>query len=310
MLDKNTNQPVFILGAPRSGTTFLASLLEKTEYGAPFETHFITKYYKKLSKYSDINQYANFERLLSDILKERPVMQWRLDIDKTQFYDDLGESFTYAQMVNQLCLKVAHSNGFANWGDKTPHYLNDLDILYTLFPNSKYIYIIRDGRDVALSLLKKDWGPNTIYHCAQYWSELNRHNQILTNLEKSGQLYQLQYEDLLDNVNVHVKNIFTFLDTEYPLDGQLDFSQSVVSGNYNKWEKVMTKRQIEIFESVAGETLERFGYKLVSTRRNIRFYELFAYKLYNLFLRANHLFKSNVIDFIKIKFFGMQPFND
>ena len=41
---------VFILGAPRSGTTFLASLLTHTRFKAPFETHFIPKFYKKLSE--------------------------------------------------------------------------------------------------------------------------------------------------------------------------------------------------------------------------------------------------------------------
>lgn len=47
---------IFILGAPRSGTTFLASLLELTFFGKPFETPFITKYYKLLADYGDITK--------------------------------------------------------------------------------------------------------------------------------------------------------------------------------------------------------------------------------------------------------------
>ena len=51
---------VFIIGAPRSGTTLLASLLANTISGPPFEPHFITKYYKKLDDYGDITQLNNF----------------------------------------------------------------------------------------------------------------------------------------------------------------------------------------------------------------------------------------------------------
>ena len=69
-------QNLFILGSPRSGTTFLASLLRPTAYGSPFETQFILKYHNKLDSYGDITQLCNLTRLINDISKERAIAQW------------------------------------------------------------------------------------------------------------------------------------------------------------------------------------------------------------------------------------------
>lgn len=70
-----SKEPLFILGCPKSGTTLLASIFTDTTYGAPFESHFITKYYKKLSTYGDLNNKLNFKRLINDIANERYIQQ-------------------------------------------------------------------------------------------------------------------------------------------------------------------------------------------------------------------------------------------
>lgn len=303
-----TQKPVFILGAPRSGTTFLASLLQRTHYGAPFETHFITKYYKKLGQYGDIHQLSNFNRLLNDILSERAVMQWKLDLKADEFFKELGEGFSYADLADQLCLKAANKIGLKGWGDKTPNYLGDVDILSELFPDSKYLYIVRDGRDVALSLLEKDWGPNNVYYCAQYWELLNKKSAHIEKLKSNGQLYQLKYEDLLDNVEAHVKEIYHFLDLKYEKDDVIDLLSTVKKGNYNKWKDKMSVRQKTTFDRVAANTLRHFGYETCCDVQQESTLSLLFYKLHHLYFRARHLFIINVVDGIKIKFFGKDPF--
>jgi hypothetical protein len=302
------NKPIFILGAPRSGTTFLASLLENTEYGAPFETHFITKYYKQLSNYGDINEYEKFQILLTDILNERAVRQWNLNLDSKKIFKELGVNFTYAQLVNKICLIASHKKGYELWGDKTPNYLEDIDVLYELFPDSKYIYIIRDGRDVALSLLEKDWGPNNVYYCAKYWASLNQDHIYLKSMSSSNNLYQLKYEDLLDNVEEYVKEIYSFLNLKYDEDVISRLAGTVKSRNYNKWKRYMTSRQIKTFDRVASGTLRRFGYEVSTEEVPISSIWKIIYFLHNLVYRTRHLFIINVVDGIKIKYFGKEPF--
>lgn len=304
-------QPIFIIGAPRSGTTFLASLLSVTEYGPPFETHFITKYYKQLHHYGNLNELKNFSFLLKDILNERPVMQWDLQINIKDFFKSFSQPIHYSNVVNQLCLMASKKRGYDSWGDKTPNYLGNLDILYTLFPNSKYIYIIRDGRDVALSLHEKDWGPNNIYFSAQYWNSLNKENKYLDKLALSGNLLTLKYEDLIDETELSIKKIYGFLDIEYNINDTKNLLLTVKKGNYNKWKMKMSSHQIEVFDSIAAETLKKHGYETsVPSIKSIPTLWVALYTIHNYYFRARHLFIINIIDTIKIRFFGKPPFGE
>ena len=134
---------LFILGAPRSGTTFLASLLKRTQFGAPVETHFITKYYGKLEHYGDLSKKDNFVRLANDILAERPVMQWDLGVSATELFDALAPAPSLRELTDQLLLMARNKKAENSqaWGDKTPHYLGDWTILNQLFPDSKFLFI-------------------------------------------------------------------------------------------------------------------------------------------------------------------------
>jgi len=304
----NNNKQIFILGAPRSGTTFLASLLEFTDYGKPFETQFITKYYKLLHKFGDLSIKNNLSKLLDKILKERAVQQWKLDLDLDDFYLNLDGNFGFSNIVNNLLLIRNSQFGKQGWGDKTPHYLGDFEKIYDLFPNAKYIYIVRDGRDVALSLLEKEWGPNNIYSCAIYWKRLNKRRGLFNRLEVNGQLLILRYEDLLDYTDEYVRKIYSFLSQNIDESELVEISSTVKAGNYYKWQKKLSNRQIKIFDSVASNTLKRFGYRINYPENGVNFMIEILYKLHN---QANYyicLFKINIIDGFKIKFLGKEPF--
>ncbi len=302
------SEQLFILGAPRSGTTFLASLIGLTKYGKPFETHFFTKYYKLLSSYGDLENKENFSCLLKDILKERPVMQWRLDLNMDDFFQSLDGDHSYVNILNSLCLLRNSKLGFNFWGDKTPHYIGDFDIIQKLFPDAKFIYIVRDGRDVALSLLQKNWGPNNISSCAEYWKTLNKENVHFNRLKKNGQLLTLRYEDLLDNAESNVRDIYKFLDTDISESDVRSLCFTVKPDNYFKWKEKLSRSQIKVFDLIAANTLSRFGYETFGPENGVGILPGAFYKAHNKFLVYKFLFEINVIDGFKIKFLGKEPF--
>lgn len=302
------NQPIFILGAPRSGTTFLASLLENTPYGSPFETQFFIKYHRRLSLYGDITKENNLDKLLKDILSERAVMQWKLKISASSLINELADNFSYSDLINLICLKAANNNNRLNWGDKTPHYLGDIDTLTNLFPKAKYIYIVRDGRDVALSLLQKDWGPNNIYYCAHYWKNLNDKDHHLDILEKNNQLFSVRYEDLIDNTNTITKSLYEYLELDIHSNDLAKKNKTTIKGNYGKWRHSLSAHQIKIFESIAADTLTKHDYETSWKQAKINPLFVFYYKVHHLLFRAKHLFIINIVDGIKIRFFNKEPF--
>lgn len=302
-------QPVFILGCPRSGTTLLSELLSPTAYGSPVETHFITKYFKKLDHYGDLKQKNNFTRLIKDILSERPVMQWKLDIDIEKFYRE-SEVFEYPEIVNRLCMMYFGPKGKTSWGDKTPHYILDSDIIYRLFPDAKYLYIVRDGRDVALSLLKKPWGPNNIFSCAEYWKQCNAEADALALMRKNARVFELTYEQLLEQPREVMEKIYAFLEAPYSEEKVKPLIERINRINFNKWKKEMKPGEVRLFETVAADTLKRFGYETSFEESELKKIEKWFWKAHNDFFRYKHLVKMNTIDAIRIKYFGMEPFAD
>jgi hypothetical protein len=302
-------EPLFVIGCPRSGTTFLSELLAPTRWGAPVETHFITKIHKRLSQYGDLERRENFRRLLKDILSERAIMQWKLDIDPEGFFAELPRK-DYPAIVDALCMKRFALFGKSSWGDKTPHFILDLDRIVQMFPDSKYLYIVRDGRDVALSLLRKPWGPVNVVSCADYWRRCNQETDALSNLRRNGQLLEIRYEKLLDFPEATVGQIYQFLGESLHKDVMNQLTQKVQAGNYDKWKTRMSLSQRRRFEAVAGNALKRLGYVTEFEEARLSPFERIFWKFHDRVIQFGHLVKLNTVDAIRIRFFGMEPFAD
>lgn len=303
------SEPLFVLGCPRSGTTFLSQLIQYSEYGEPVESHFITKYYRKFSNVHEEVDEKFLVQVVADILSERAVMQWGLGLDPVRVVAQLPIK-SYKAVVDYLIGLRFSKLGYKLWSDKTPHYIMDFDIIYDLYPNAKYIFIIRDGRDVALSLLNEKWGPNNIYYCAKLWCECNMWSRRLESLRNNKRLFFVVYEQLLDNTKEISRGMYDFLDVSYPEKAADKIIKKVMVGNYNKWQERMTKQQVNVFESVGGDTLESFGYKLSGVVCPIPLVSKLFYKIHNGFVRVKFLFIHNVVDGFKIKFLGKQPFGE
>lgn len=305
-----SSKQLFILGAPRSGTTFLASVLSDSPFGVPIETHFITKYYKKIASYGDLSKRENFRHLVSDILSERAVRQWGLELNLDRFFEELAPEYSYANIVDALMSRFRLGDPGAAWGDKTPHYLGDAEILLELFPDAKFVHIVRDGRDVALSLLQKPWGPNNIVSCAEYWRRLNSKEKELQEIRKTAGLYSLSYEELLENPLEMTQRLYGFLGEQLPATQLSQLTKHTKTDNKEKWRTEMNPKQLRRFEAIAGGKLKELGYSLSMSNPKISSAEIIFFHLHEVISRWIFLFHTNVIEGFMIRFFGKQPFSD
>lgn len=302
----NSTDCLFIVGCGRSGTTFLSTLLRNTKYGEPVESHFIVKYLNKINKYGDLNIYKNFKCLLNDILKEWAVAQWKLNIDTEKLFNSINDK-SYSNIVNEI-YSIRNKSKSKNWGDKTPTYMLHIETLSKLFPKSKFIYIVRDGRDVAMSLMKKEWGPSNIYTCAQLWTQYNQNFKVIKELEQTDRLLTINYEKLLDEFSCTIKDVFNFID-EPISDSEIEsLSSERIPQNHGKWKKSLSAKQIHVFESVANSTLTRLGYECDNSDfLNLSFKKPF-YVIHNAFKKVIYFAKWNIFDNFAIRFLGKQPF--
>jgi hypothetical protein len=190
----------------------------------------------------------------------------------------------FAPFVRRLYDELGAQHGKPFAGDQTPDYVAHLPLLHALFPAARFIHLLRDGRDVALSLLewaRPDQGPGRLRFWSQdplavsalWWSD--RVDAGLRDGAALGDSYlEVRYEELLAAPERVIRRITRFLDL--PFDAamlRLDLererraaglSTSAPWGGFNRdrrdWRSQLDTRGVELIEALAGETLIAAGY--------------------------------------------------
>lgn len=275
--------PIFIVGAPRSGTTLLQYRVRNLRnISLPTgESHFFIPLYRKRAEYGDLSRLSNIKSVLhamyaqSREFLETDLHGMRFDIESlaTEFHE--SDRHTMAAIIGGLFEKNARGEGKARWGDKTPYYVMHMSKLLDWFPDAQFIHLIRDGRDVALSLFGRqhDFHVYNTYHAAEYWESYIQKGREESRHIPADQYLEIRYEDLLAFPEQTLNTLCNFLGetyTENMLDTTPppDFSKTPLihkplrASNAGKWRTEMTSHQIQAFESVAGQTLLDLGYEL------------------------------------------------
>ena len=270
--------PFFIVGVPRSGTTLLRLMLNShPNLCVPFESAFIPRFFYKLGSYGPLSDPRNAERLLRDISEVQQVKRGQLVQDPRTILSYPIRS--YSDLIHAIFAEYAKRKGKKRWGDKSPGYVTDIDVLWKLFPGCKIIHIVRDGRDVAVSLRKVSWGRRSIPELATRWKWMSIVGHKVGSVLGNHYL-EIRYEDLVLKTEETVRAICDFLDEPYHT-GMLTFHRtansempgismkwhesSVRPPDPNKvyaWKRMMSRADRTIFEQHAAEALELFGYEL------------------------------------------------
>jgi hypothetical protein len=289
----NRPAPIFIVGAPRSGTSLLRNLL----YSHPrlffrSETQFIPAFYRV---YGNPRSGSEALKLAKKIVKLEWIARWEEDID---IYE-MAKQGTFAGLIDNMFMQLALREGKKTWGDKTPHYVLDIHTLREIFPAAKFIHIIRDGRDVCLSQLKANFGPRTIFCAAKYWKKCVQAGLRSENSVPDDQLMSFRYESLLSDTEKGMRRVCDFLGVPFdpavctptvlelryrkPIFARVSKSYGttdrVVPKNRQKWKEEMNRADQAVFESVAGELLDRLGYETCGLKSELSSAEVLKYRM-------------------------------
>jgi hypothetical protein len=207
--------PVFVLGQTRSGTSLTCRLL-LDHLGINFgtESQFIARVHQRLDGYGDLRDDRRLRQLFEDIAKERFFERTRhnfgfcLDIDRAM---RSLEERTYAGVVRAIFGQFANSQGLVRWGDKTPEYNRHLPLLRRLFPDAQYVHVIRDGRNVAVSMRKTGFGAKTALEAATEWMQCVERIQRFGRELPPDQFLEIRYEDLVAEPACTMERVAEFL---------------------------------------------------------------------------------------------------
>lgn len=262
--------PVFVIGHGSSGTSILTRLL-RNHLGIAFgtESQFLVRLHAQRSRFGDLNQVSNRRRLATCLLRERWFARCKekfgFRTDAEQLLAECREP-TLAGMFSAAFRLLAKHQGKPRWGDKTPEYARNLPVLESLFPAAQYIHIVRDGRDVALSMEGRFWGAKNIHTAALDWQLSVVRCDAFGRTLPGHRFLELRYEDLLTEPGRTFEGLVGFLGVPDD-DGRLramlaeKLPQELNRDNFGKWKQRWSRDERVRFEALVGPLLARHGYE-------------------------------------------------
>lgn len=267
--------PIFVVGMPRSGTKLIRDLLNQNpSVGIPIaESHFIPHLTHRFGSPPRLESRAKrielYEYLKSTTFFYNMTLAGR-DLSVEDFLE--AESWnSWARIIERFLkhfVPEGRTEGFL-WGDKTPGYINYLSILKAEFPSARFVHIIRDPRDYALSV-RSAWGKS-LMRAAVAWSETLSRTRRKTEMI-GGDYLEVRYEDLLNSSRITMQTVAQFLGIEFistmielkgPVDslGDTRGRRDIVASNQGKYRSRLTTAQIKRIEELTWPLMGEHGYE-------------------------------------------------
>jgi len=244
---------LFVVGARRSGTNWVQRVLtaHPDVVGVPTETYLFARGLAPLQE--------RFQHAAIGSYKVGSIYMPR---------DDMLDAF------RDLCDRVfagmleAVGPGARYLLERSPGHADVLELVGAVYPDARFVHIVRDGRDVARSLVSQDWGPAGIEEAAAEWREsVTRARSAGAGLEH---YVEVRYEDLLSDPRRRVAALYEALGLEAgPEVLAVALTEAGVSYNADprmpeigtgKWRGAFSDTDLARFESIAGDLLDELGY--------------------------------------------------
>ena len=268
--------PLFVLGVRRSGTTLLRVMLDRSSVLAiPDESYFVLPLAARHRSPVDRTAFV-------DDLRRIPMLrQW--GIDPARVGERLRDGMTTGQAIAAIFETYAADRAKERWGDKTPMYMQYLPLIERLFPDARFVHLIRDGRDVAASFLAmpagivtRTWAhPSSAADFACQWRTEIESAHALGARVGPERYREVRYEALVADPERELDAICAFTSIPYE-PAMLEYADQVdvtakphqqslkrpPTAGLRDWRSELAAADVAAFEDVAGETLAAFEYPL------------------------------------------------
>ncbi len=271
---RTAKSPLFIIGSPRSGTTFLTRMVNRfLDIHVARDAGVFLRYYRMLPRYGDLSTRSNMLRLVEDLYQDYFFRSRFLERGLTLRADELCDSLpmpTFQCLVDHILMETARTHGKSGWGNKKPSYSMYGEEVDAIFPTAKFVHIIRDGRDVALSmrnathlLLEQNW-----YFAARDWREHVLQGRAFGQRLGSERYLEVLYENLLRDPAGVFRQMLNFLgasnDELQALDTIATQIRAVMKqDNSQKWRSRIPAADQRVIERAAGDLLKELDYPLI-----------------------------------------------
>ena len=280
----------FVVGVGRSGTTLLRLILDAhPELAIPAETQFLPKLLRLREEGDALRAAAQSMMTSASTWADFGIPAERLE----EAFARLSP-FTLADGLRTFYRLYAAKFGKSRWGEKTPFYGLRMGAIEAVLPEAHFVHLIRDGRDVALSLRPLWFSPgHEIEAQAENW--LTKVSTIRANGRECHHYLEIRYEDLVLDTESTVRRVCDFIALRYDprmlsyhrsaearlgeIGDEYRFKETRISkgarmrlhenavrppdpARVGRWRSDMSCGDRETFTSIAGRLLAELGYPL------------------------------------------------
>jgi len=278
-------EPVFVVGVARSGTTLLTAMLSAhSSLSCGPETHF----FRRLAEV-EVDQLCDPEtwpepaaNFISSIRHsaftgyESKSLLEKYELDPAQIADYLADKKPaipniLASVTEQYMTRL----GKRRWIEKTPDHLEFVHLIRKYFPVSPIVRIIRDPRDVALSLMRVPWGASLFLEALLFWKRLDEASAEFFSTDQNS--LTVRFEDLISDTEAELKKLCEFVGEDYEqvmldtsssgrrvnsrnVPWKTKASQSPDTGRIASWRNELTREENQLAEALLGDRLVTYAY--------------------------------------------------
>ncbi len=271
------DDPVFLVGCPRSGTTLLQLMLDAhPDVAIAPETFFVRHVWKRRRELGDPADDDALERILEAIVTTDVFRDMRLDPGRFRDAARAGPR-RYPELFRRLLADFRDDRGVPRVGEKTPNHLLAMRTLEKWFANARFIHVVRDPRAVVLSWKSMPWSNGTVALDAAVWRKYLRAARRFPP-RRPGRLMTVRYEHLVANPREALEQVCRFLDLPFAAEmlepaarastvvdvarepWKARAREAVTTERMNRWREELSRDEIMVIEAVAWTEMRSAGY--------------------------------------------------
>jgi Sulfotransferase family len=283
LAQESVNPYLFVVGVPRSGTTLLQRMLDAhPQLSVINEAYWLGRDFRQ--RPGVIRDGLATKKLVRKLLAISKFRQLRLTEAELLRLLKKAKPVRYERFASLIVDVYANRCGKPLVGDKTPSYVTRMPYLHEMWPRARFVHLIRDPRDVCLSMLDWDrgernagrygtWETDPIVSSALFWRR-----GVSLGREAGAALgpdlyYELRYEDLVTAPADQLRAICAFLDLPYA-EAMVEYSRGRTGKPWRSakaqwlpptpglrdWESEMAQPDLERVEAAVADLLTGLGY--------------------------------------------------
>ena len=202
----------FIVGPHRSGTTLLQAMLSShSRLTVPPETGYFDQVWPRRAHLGPLTDAGNLARV-GRFVTSRDCAVSDLHVDWSQVTAAVAASpGGYEDLFVAILALYARSRGKRRVGEKSPRHLFAIPELSRLYPQARFLCLIRDPRAVVRSERETSWGSQSVLRITRRWCRVVDAAEKFSQSLPANRFRLVSYEDLVTNPETQLRSICQFL---------------------------------------------------------------------------------------------------